>query len=147
MHHYVLVFFWQLISSWTDDWTWWPLMVHVRSAAGFDWSEEQESRRVSPGARRSTLELLSPEIWRWEAVRAADIPHCPTLGGAEGRTITRRSPYLLSVLNTGASVLTSHLNLQERIFKLRNDKASKYKTNLKKLHFTFLTCQWWTHWG
>ena len=32
-----------------------------------------------------------------------------TFGGCFGRTMTRRSPYLLSVLNIGASELTSHL--------------------------------------
>ena len=32
-------------------------------------------------------------------------------GGRAGRTRTSRSPYLLSVLNMGASVLTSHLYL------------------------------------
>ena len=33
-----------------------------------------------------------------------------TFGGCFGSTMTRRSPYLLSVLNIGASVLTSHLS-------------------------------------
>ena len=32
-------------------------------------------------------------------------------GGLVGRETTRRSPYLLSVENIGASVETSHLNL------------------------------------
>ena len=32
-------------------------------------------------------------------------------GGEAGRETTSRSPYLLSVENIGASVLTSHLNL------------------------------------
>ena len=68
-------------------------MVQVRSAAGLERSEVQERRRLSPGASSSTLVMLSPEIF----------------GAEDGRTMTRRSPYLLSVLKTGASVETSHL--------------------------------------
>ena len=68
-------------------------MVQVRSAAGLERSEVQERLTRSPGASWARLELFSGEI----------------TGGAEGRTITRRSPNLLSVLKTGASVLTSHL--------------------------------------
>ena len=66
-------------------------MYQVRSAAGLDSYELQLRWRKSPGLYSSSPPMMT--------------------GAIAGRTSTSRSPYLLSVLNMGASVLTSHLYL------------------------------------
>ena len=90
-------------------------MAHERSEAGFDWSDSHRRLTESPGARKSRDTLSWLEIWSGnKSVKFNKSKKCSacqfTFGGCFGSTMTRRSPYLLSVLNIGASVLTSHLS-------------------------------------
>ena len=86
-------------------------MAHERSEAGFDWSDSQRRLTESPGARKSRDTLSWLEICsRKDSVKINSSACQFTFGGCLGSTMTRRSPYLLSVLNIGASVLTSHLS-------------------------------------
>ena len=99
-------FYWTQVQSPTSEWhtignlaSWWynydftlfPLIVQLRSAAGFDSLEVQLRWTKSPGLYSGFPPMIT--------------------GGFLGKTSTKRSPNLLSVLNWGASVLTSHLYL------------------------------------
>ena len=76
----------ELLKKWFII-TFFSLMLQLSIGAGFDSFEEQFKLRSCPG-------------------KYSDFP--PVIkGGSFGRIITRRSPYLLSELNIGASVLTS----------------------------------------